>query len=742
MLTMSPPWPGTVEIAGLDAPVRITLGEHRVPSVEAGSYQDACCGLGYAVGRERLFQLDLMRRRAAGRLAELFGPSCVADDVRQRELGLRAVASAAPVTDFVRAYAAGIDRAVADGGLPAEYRLIGVEDVEPWRPEDCLLVALLLTQMLGDDGRERRMRDVMRRTLPPEVVDFLLTSADPYAVDASGNPAGPREVQVPLEQLRRMVGEARPATRGVLPADERPWGSNAVAVGGRHTADGRALLANDMHLPLSAPSLCYRATLRWADHQVSGLTVPGVPVFVAGATDTLAWGATRLPADTVDLVEVELSPQDPDRYRCGDGWREFTRTRERIDVRGADPVEIEVRRTVWGPVTGPPLDGRPLALHWAALEPGGVDLGLAALVRARDVEEAAAVARDSGGPTLNLLLADHTGATGWTVTGRYPDRSAHATAGVVRPRCGESSWDTALPPDRLPAATDPRGGLFVSANNRLPGHGTLAANHFGARRAARLGELLDRGGLRETDLLAVQGDQDAQFYRYYQDLALGVLPGDSGLREGISAWDGTARPEAVGLAALVLFRELVRESWLSCLMERCVRADPEFVYCWHAHEGPLRALLDSGLAPAPYPGREAFLRSELDVCAAVLAKLVPDTAPGQVRWGEVSPCGARHPLSAALPELADILDLPADAPGGCAESVCATRPGFGPAMRLVVSPGRLDRAVVNLPGGQSGNPADRAYRDHHDSWRAVRPLPLLDSGGSCGSTLLTPKGTT
>lgn len=739
MLTPSAPWPSAVEIDGIDAPVRITLGARRVPTVEAASFADACCGLGYAVGRERLFQMDVMRRRAAGRLAELLGPDCVAEDVRQRALGLARVAAAAPVEDFVRAYAAGIGQAVRDGGVPVDYGLLGVEEVEPWRAADCLLVALLLAQMLGGDGRERRMRDVMDRTLPPEVVDFLLGPVDPYAVDAAGRPAGPREVGVPLAQVRRVIADARPPARCVLPADERPWGSNAVAMGGRWTADGRPLLVGGLHLPLTAPALCYRATLRWAGHQVAGLTVPGVPLFLAGATQTLAWAATRLPAETVDLVEVEVSEQDPDRYRCADGWRTFTRTRERIEVRGAEPVEIEVRNTVWGPVTGPPLDGRPLALRWTALEPGGVDLGLAALVTARDVGEASAVARAAGGPALNLLFADHRGATGWSVAGRFPDRPAHAPAGVVRPRVGDASWAATLPPDRLPHATDTRGGKFVSGDNRLPGHRTLGGNHFGARRAARLGELLDRRGLRERDLLSAQGDQDAGFYDFYRDLALGVLPAGSGLRAGILAWDGTARPDAVGLAPLVLFRELLCEAWLSCLMAECVRADPEFVYCWHAHEAPLRALLTSPLAPPPYAGREAFLRSQLDVCAAVLAELVPGAAPGEVRWSQVSRCGARHPLSAVLPELADVLDLPADPPGGCAESVCATGPGFGPVMRLVASPGRLGDALVNLPGGQSGNPADPAYRDHHDAWRTVRPLPLLDEGGTAAATVLTPK---
>ena len=730
-------WPDRVEITGLHAPVRITLGALRVPTVEADSLVDAWCGLGYAVGRERLFQLDLMRRTAAGRLAELFGPGSVDADGRQRRLGFAEIAAAAPVDDAVRAYAAGIRLAFDHGGAPTEYRLLGLAEVEPWRPADCVLAALLLTQQLSLTGRDRRMRDVMARCLPREVTDFLLTDADPYRVDASGKPAHPRTVEVPVDRIREVLADGPAAARSVLPADDGFWGSNALVVGDR-TEGGRALLANDMHLPLTAPALMYRATMRWADRQVSGLTVPGVPAFVAGVTDDLAWGATRLAADTVDLVELDVSPDG--RYRTADGWAEFTSVPHRIEVRGAEPVEIEARRTVWGPVVGTPLDGYPLALHWAALEPGGVDFGLSALLTARDVAEAVDVVRVAGGPALNVLVADRRGGTGWAVSGRHPDRPDNSTDGIVRPRLGQSTWTATLAPERLPGVTDPDGGLFVSANNRVPEHGSLAENQFGARRAARFVELVNRPGLREADLLAAQADQDAGFYDFYRDLALSVLaPGDQ-LRDGIEAWDGTARPDAVGLATLVVLRELLREAWLSALLACCVRADPEFVYCWHSHEAPLRALLSSGLAPPPYPDHGVFLRTELQVCRAILAKMAPGRDPGRIRWGEINPSGARHVLSAARPDLAELLDLPADAPGGCAESVCATRPGFGPAMRFVAAPGHGDEALVNLPGGQSGDPDDPAYRDQFPAWLAALPQPLLDPPTGETQTWLLPGG--
>ena len=186
--------------------------------------------------------------------------------------------------------------------------------------------------------------------------------------------------------------------RRLIVADDQPWGSNAVAIAGSRTADGRAILSCDMHLPLTAPALFYRAALDWGDDRVDGATVPGLPVFLAGATGYLAWGPTRLGVDTVSIVA-------PDRSQV------HARV-ERIAVRNGAPVDVELFDSPAGPVLGFDADGQPMAQQWTCLQHGGIDLSLADLLQAHDVDAACDVAARCRGAPLNLLFADRDGASG------------------------------------------------------------------------------------------------------------------------------------------------------------------------------------------------------------------------------------------------------------------------------------------------------------------------------------------
>jgi penicillin amidase len=686
---------------GLDARVRLVRCAAGIDLIQASSLPDAIAGLGYVTGRDRLFQLDMLRRQAAGRVAELLGQAAVESDVRQRRLDLPTAArwafAALPSRhrELLERYAAGVNSAMAQQPPPFEHRLLGVTAAR-WQPADSMLVALYLGQLLSDDGRHILSHNVMRDCLPPSVVEFLLSDADPYRVDLAGRPLEAAGSAMPVADIRRLVAEAH---RHGMPsrlvvADDEPWGSNAVALAGRRTADGRAILSCDMHLPLTAPPLFYRAALEWGGDRVDGATVPGLPVLVSGSTGSLAWGPTRLGVDTVDVVALEGSSQMHARV-------------ERVAVREGLPVEAEVFDSARGPVFGATADGRPVARGWSCLQPGGIDLGLADLLLARDVEAGCEIAARSRGAPLNMLFADREGRVAWTMSGLG----------------GAGRW---------PAVADPPDGVIVNANNRTPGH--PEGNHFSAARAARIGDLIaGQPHWTERELLAVQADVRAEFYEFYRCLALTVLDGPAlanrpdlvSLSTGLHGWDGTAAPDAVGLAALVLFRELAREAWFSCLLAGCVAADQTFAYRWHNHEAPLRALLaDHTLAPAPYRDRASFLVAQLDLTVLMLERMAPGVAPGDVTWATINRAGIRHPLSAPFPDLGPTLDISDQPLPGCPETVNASRPGFGAAFRLVASPSHPADALTNLPGGQSGDPFNPGYRDQFAAWLAAVPTPL------------------
>ncbi|MEU2608418.1 penicillin acylase family protein [Streptomyces albus] len=729
-MTALPPGTGGTRRGG-----RVRRTAPGVPVIEARDREEAAFELGRAVAEDRMFQLDLLRRRATGRLAELLGPDAVGHDIAQRTLGIaraadRHLARLPPdQRALVESHAAGIEQARCEQrALPVEFRILDAEP-GPWTAADCLSIGLLLAQMLGGDGADLRMRDVMERSLPPEACAFFLPERGPYATEVDGTD-GAAPVQPPPDEVLALLRDETPLPSGtVVGADESPFGSNAFAVRGERTAHGGALLAGDMHLPLTAPTLLYRVSLRYPPHRVDGVVVPGVPVVVAGASQRLAWSATRLTAADADVIEL---PEEDDARAA----TACTVRTETIRVRGADPVEVTVRDSRFGPVHGTHA-GRPAALRWQPLEDGGFDLGLHAVAESANVEAACDAANRAAGPPLNLVFADAEGNIGWTVTGRFPERTSRAR--VVRPDQGQESWRRTVAPERLPRLINPDSGFLVSANqltDRHGGQGRLAGNGFGARRARHAADVLaQRHGITERDLLELQLDTDAAFFHFYRDLVHEAVPvadrtspALAEARQAVDAWDGTSGETARGLGLLILFRENLRETLFAAALRPCREVDPGFRYVWHDHELPLRSLLstrDDRCVPVPYTSRTAFLRAHLALAVTLLRHVSKGQPATDIAWGDLNRSAIRHPLSAAMPEAAALFDLPDVPLPGCAESLNATHPGFGPAVRLVASPCRLEDAVLQLPGGQSGDPRSVHYRDQFEPWLSGTPVPLM-----------------
>ncbi|MCA1853897.1 MAG: penicillin acylase family protein, partial [Beggiatoa sp.] len=395
-----------MDLAGLRAEVRVRFDDIGVPTIEAGSREDAFLALGYITAGERLFQMDLLRRKVGGRLAEVFGAPALDNDRQQRVLGLGGVAEAVlarlPEAEraVLSAYAAGVNAAI-DGGtvLPFEFLLAGYRP-EPWTPADSLRAILGMAQLLTYTEGSERMLSIMQAALPAEVVAFLTPDTDRYTEPFLGGVGSRRpETGIPAKALAALrVAPPGNGSAGLVRADPVPIGSNSWALAGRRTHDGRALIANDMHLPLAVPVIWYRAILRYAGHRLTGLTLPGIPGMVAGSNGRVAWGFTNVNADVLDLVRLDLDPEDPNRYRTPAGWQAFSTASERITVKGGAEVVVEVKRTIWGPVLERPLLGAPVALRWTALEPEGTNVALIDMDRARDVEDAARVMNRAGGP--------------------------------------------------------------------------------------------------------------------------------------------------------------------------------------------------------------------------------------------------------------------------------------------------------------------------------------------------------
>ncbi len=276
-------------------------------------------------------------------------------------------------------------------------------------------------------------------------------------------------------------------------AGEAPIGSNGWAVAGQRTRDGRAILANDMHLELGVPNVWYRAELRYGEREVAGVVLPGVPVVIVGTNRHVAWGLTSLLGDVMDLVRLETLPERPGEYRTPSGWKRFDVAQATIKVRGEPDASVTVRRTIWGlPRRGRSSERRsrsagrrsiPRASTWDPRDG----------FRVRSVDDAVAVMSAAGGPGCNVLLADGDGRVAWTVTGRMPRRRGFDGSVSVSWADGRAGWDGYLAPAALPRIVDPPSGFVVNANHRMPlaeGAPVLAHDYANGYRAYRITERL------------------------------------------------------------------------------------------------------------------------------------------------------------------------------------------------------------------------------------------------------------
>lgn len=749
---------GEYALRGLGGEARVEFDRLGIPAITAPNRADAFRLLGFVSARDRLFQMDLFRRSAAGELAEVVGAAGLESDRWHRVLGFAGVAAAALAglpqdqREALAAYAEGVNEAIAQFRvLPFEFLLLGYAP-KPWRAEDSLLVILDMCVALDwgmDKENKERAATVMEKVLPAELYGFLTPKTDAYTERLLAGAEKP--APLPLAELAKRLGVGPAPAAGRSYGYEPPTlhGSNGWAVGGARTRDGRAILANDMHLDVGVPNIWYRAELHYPGAELAGLTLPGVPLLVSGSNGKLAWGFTGSGVDVADLVLVEEDPANPAQYRTAQGPRRFEEREEILHVRGRADERLKVRGTQWGPVLAAPLLGRPVALRWAALEPAATNLELLNLDRAASVAEAVGLLHRAGGPVLNALLADAGGNIGWTLTGKIPKRRGGVGIAARSWADGCCAWEGFLQDAEIPRIINPPSGLLVNANQRMAEG--LGYDYAPGYRAWRIDERLrGLGGVDEADMLGVQLDTWAGFYRYYRDLALdalasrgaGLTAAQTALRRHLQSWDGRAEPDSLGLALLVEFRRDLLDSVFTPLLADCREAEPRFDYRWSFLDAALRRLLDARrpelLPQGPGGDWNGFLLARLEHGADQLGRRLGLSSLDQASWARASARRIAHPLSDAVPGLAWLLDMPqADLPG-CPQCVRVADRVGGATERLVVSPGHEAEAILHMPGGQSGHPLSPHYRDQQGAWLHGLALPLRAEGRS-GRLLFHPQ---
>jgi penicillin amidase len=744
---------GRRRLSGLSAAVTVGRDVHGVPRIEGASRLDVSRAIGFVHAQERFFQMDLLRRRAAGELSEIIGPATVAVDREVRVHRFRRVAervlaaSTAEERAHLEAYAAGVNAGLAAlAGPPFEYLALRTSPA-PWKPEDSVLGALAMFLTLqGNQPERERTVGLMHERLPKGLAAFLDPRGSEWDAPVEGEPFAVSAIPGPdVVDLRQHPSAATRSAFALEALEETvAAGSNNWAVSGAHTASGKPLLADDMHLGIGVPNTWYRATLAWSDeqgkHEVTGVTLPGTPAVVVGSNTYVAWGFTNSEGDWADLVIVEADPQDKDAYRTPGGPRRFEHATERIKVKGAPDDTLDVVETIWGPIVHQEKDGRTLALRWVAHDPEGVNLRITSVESSTTLAEAQAAANRAGVPAQNFVAVDRDGHIGWTIIGRMPKRFGFDGRVPTSWADGTRGWDGWRDPADYPRIVDPPGGRIWTANARVVGGEKYeklqeGAYDLGARQKQIRDDLLALDKATEKDLLKVQLDDRALFHARWQELLLKVLDTAAiakdarraEMRALVDKWGGRASVESVGYRIVRAFRLAVAEAVFVPLTAPCRTADEHF--SWNRipfYEGPLWALVAARpqhLLDAKYVSWDELLLAAAD---ATLAELTKDAQPLAAQtWGARNTTLIQHPLSRAVPSLARFLDVPPAPLPGDSHMPRFQAPSSGASERLVVSPGREAEGIFHMPVGQSGHPLSPYYQDGHAAWARGEPTPFL-----------------
>jgi penicillin amidase len=761
---------GTFKANTLDATLRIERDAQGVPTIIGKNLNDVAFGLGVLHAQDRFFQMDLLRRKAAGELSAIVGRAALPVDLRSRvhrfRSRMKAVwANMKPEEQLpIQRYCDGVAWCLQQGyaeknAKPFEYHLLRCEP-SAWQPEDCLLcVCAMYMELQSSQVPVEMVRANLQATFPPEVVKFLDPDGTSWdaAIDGTTVPVAPLPTQQQYD-LRRLAvprkpqqsdprSEATTPSRPVDNDDQPMLGSNNWAVAGSKTRHGGAIICDDMHLGISMPNIWYRACLQWTDddgtpRRACGVTLPGGPSIVAGSNGYVAWGFTNTEGDWMDLIGLEVHPVNNNQYRTATGWANTTSVTETIVVKGERDHPFTVTETPFGPVTNTDLSVLPYVLRWVAHHPEGVNLKMLGVLKARDLDQALTAAASSGIPHQNFVCGDRNGRIAWTIAGRIPKRSGPAPRGATT-LLKHITWDGFLAASDYPRWIDPPIGRIWTANNRVVGEDRFAKlGNGGVDIGHRAGQIRDRllalEKADEKDMLKIQLDDEARSMQKWKTLFLDVAPKvdpsqpkRAMLRQFVADWDGFARVETVGYTVLNAFRSEVRQlvylPFDEMVKQKAVFGLPQGAGQFQQMEGPLWAIISAKPEHLLHPRYKSWEQLFSDAVDRTLASMQQKGIPLEEQtWGRMNAAVVKHPLSQAVPFLGHWLDVPeAPLPGARRDLPRISSPGHGASERFAVSPGKEEQGLFHMPGGQSGHPLSPYYRDGHAAWEQGLPTPFL-----------------
>lgn len=664
---------GTLAGLSLDGAVSIARDERGIPHIRAKNMHDLFFAQGFAEASDRLFEMDVTRRYAFGRLAEVFGSKALSIDERMRGADIAEIAerewqgSDAQTRRLLRAFSDGINAALAHQPLPVEFRMLLYRPT-PWTPQDSIAVSLVAALELGDSWYDVLGRDYELHQLGAACFDRAFPLSDPrYDVLPDG-----RRLQTATKTRAPVECEGAVALGNI----QRPrLGSNAWAAGALRSRDHHALLANDPHVDLTIPGIWYVLDLQAPGFHAAGAVVPGLPGVVLGHNERIAWGVTNAEVATSSVYRVAALPR---RYRVT----------ERFDVRFGHPVTRDYYRTPDAfSIAVDDVDALYLVRWPPYRQTTSTIPTLFALDRAKDVSSAMRALSTYHGAPQNFIVADSSGAIAYHLAGAmFADP---AWGRYVHPARDLQTPLHVIPFARLPSRAPSRSGILLSANNRMYGHQypyRLSAAFEPPYRAYRVAQLLhDRG------------TYDAAYFARMQMDACSPIDGEI----------------ARNLSRIAGSRELQR--WNGCFDGRARAATLEH----GVREELTQQEVSLALLVAKLRHPRFNIRDSIEERAA--AALAPPTSRDPLPWAQAGRVNVDHPLSPAWYGLLRGAPLPGN---GDEYTIHLQEPGFSQGFRAVWDVGNWDSGGIVLPSGESGEPGSGHYDDLMRAWVRGEMVPL------------------
>ncbi len=761
---------GKIVVPGVSAPVAVARDGHGFPTIDAASFDDLFFAQGFVTAQDRLFQMDGMRRFAAGEMSEVFGSDFVEHDRQQRILGLSLVArktiEIASVEDrsHFEAYARGVNAYIEShrDRLPLEFRILRYSP-RLWKPEDSALIGAQMVEDLSRSPRHALLREKILAKLGPELTgDLYVNSSWHDRPPTATRPSLDKEIRDnnPDNDDEDDDDDSDSAVTGLTPHETSPelsgkWfdepplvlGSNNWVVSGQHTVSGKPLLSNDMHLRFQMPNLWYAAHLRCgqpgctnpdgASFDVAGVTLPGYPYVIVGHNQRIAWGFTNI-GPTVEDAYIETF-NSGGQYLTPDGWKQPEQRREVIKVKGKPDVLVDVLTTRHGPIVTDMMPGetRKLSLRWTLYD--GIRNPFFAIDSSQKWGEFRQALSRLDSPGQNVVYADVEGNIGYQATGKIPIRAAGDGSLPVNGSDNAHEWLGYVPYEKLPSVVNPPAGIIATANSRIAPDGykySLSAEWEAPWRSERIYRVLESGKKFATaDMLSLETDIYSELDRFFAerfvysvDHAKNPSARTKAAAEILRQWDG--RMVEGSSAPTIAVR--AREELTRLLLEPKLGTAPndpqqlDTALSWKSYRWAMSSVwLENVVEHQPKRWLpEAYATYDELLCAAVAAAVEsnakqntnPPEDLNSWKWGKFHPLEIQHPIYGRIPWLRHWTGPGVRPQSGSEYTVKAVARNHGPSERMTVDLANLDQSTLNLVTGESGNFLSPYYIDQWSAW--------------------------